>query len=112
MTTQLEGPRVGRAPAEEARTADVRLVSTRHLEIRLRQASLVRRGSALRLREREPGRWEAAFTLLPSYRFPIGRDLPTWLAEEATSKREALLALWQRIDECPQFGELRRVRDR
>lgn len=111
MTTQLE-PEAEGAPANEAPIADPGLLSARELEFRLRQASLVRRGSALRLRECEPGRWEAAFTLLPAHHVPIGLDLPTWLAEEAPSKQDALLALWQRIDERPELEELRRARDR
>jgi hypothetical protein len=94
------------------RDIDPSALSTRGLEHRLRQAALSRPGSALRLREREGGAWEAAFTLHPGHPVRERRDLPTWIAEEGPSKREVLLGLWHLIDERPELEALRRVRDR
>ena len=94
------------------RGVDPTALSTRGLEHRLRQASLVRPGSALRLRQREGGAWEAAFTMHPGHTLRGRRDLPTWIAEEGSSRREALLRLWRLLDRRPELEELRRVRDR
>ena len=87
-------------------------LSTRELEVRLRQASVSRPGSALRFRDIRSGAWEAAFTMDPGHPVANGMDLPTWLAREAPSQREALLRLWRLIDQCPAFEQLRRARDR
>ena len=94
------------------RVLDPNALSTRDLEFRLRRASLSRPGSALRLRQREGGSWEAAFTIVPGHPVRNGRDLPTWIAVEETSQREALVALWDLIDQRPEFEQLRRIRDR
>lgn len=90
---------------------DPSTLSTRELEMRLRQASLIRPGSALRLREREDSQWEAAFTADPGHPVRGGHDLPTWIAEEGPSKRDALVALWRAIDERPELERIRHTRD-
>jgi hypothetical protein len=85
--------------------------STRELELRLRQAAVMRPGSALRLGQRPDSSWEAAFTEVPGHRVANGTDLPTWISKDAPSKREALLRLWRFIDSQPEFDDLRQNRD-
>ena len=94
------------------RVMDANMLSTSELEFRLRRASLSRPGSALRLRQGERGVWEAAFTIVPAHPVRVGRDLPTWIDAEGISRREALIALWDLIDQRPEFERLRRIRDR
>jgi hypothetical protein len=94
------------------RSMDTSTLSTNELEFRLRQASLSRPGSALRLRQSDGGVWEAAFTIVPACPVRADHDLPTWIDAEGVSRREALLALWNLIDQRPEFERLRRVRDR
>jgi hypothetical protein len=99
------------AVPHDAERLDPSTLSTRELEVRLRQASLIRPGSALRLRECEGGQWEAAFTVDPGHPVRSACGLPTWIAEERTSKRDALVALWRAIDERPEFERMRHARD-